>query len=150
MNQTDVLKGNLALIRDHQLGVMKNSQKDLIRDHQLILHSDFDYEVHKANIINYTEVVIHPDGTIHYAIPSHTRYLENYICERDGISREELWKRCQGLDQLDYMNWLCRQSGCVSVWTKYFDGKPNELQQETIDRLRKEGLLKDDFRTPEI
>ena len=41
------------------------------------VHSEFDLKKHKEKFINYLEVVIEPNGKIHYAVPSHQLFLEN-------------------------------------------------------------------------
>lgn len=45
------------------------------------VYSKFDLEKHKKTFINYFETIINPDGTIEYAVPSHSeivirKYLE--------------------------------------------------------------------------
>ena len=67
------------------------------------LHSDFDIQKHKENFINYLEVVIHPDGSVHYAVPSHQEYLIRYICEHRNITREELEAKCPREYYCDFM-----------------------------------------------
>lgn len=38
---------------------------------QEILQAPFDIETHKKTFIDYLEVIIRPDGTVEYAVPSH-------------------------------------------------------------------------------
>ncbi len=36
------------------------------------VYSDFDVRKHKKHFTDYLEVIIHPDGSVHYAVPSHS------------------------------------------------------------------------------
>lgn len=106
------------------------------------LHSDFDIGKHKENFINYLEVVIHPDGSVHYAVPSHQEYLIRYICKNRGITREELEAKCPREYYCDFMTWLCGLSGCICVWSHMATGvKITQEQAKTLDELRSNGLL---------
>lgn len=93
-----------------------------------ILHSPFDIETHKANFVNYLEVVILSDGTIEYAVPSHAAKLESLIGETD----EEPW--------LDYFEWLTYKSGAIAVWNNFYHGGANDAQRATLEMLAREGL----------
>ncbi len=106
------------------------------------LHSDFDIQKHKENFINYLEVVIHPDGSVHYAVPSHQEYLIRYICEHRNITREELEAKCPREYYCDFMTWLCGLSGCICVWSHLATGtQVTATQAKTLDQLRASGLL---------
>lgn len=97
---------------------------------QEILNSPFDVEVHKANFVNYLEVVILKDGTIEYAVPSHQGKLQSLVkleCPRDQ------WHR--------YLEWLLEQSEAIAVWTNGYIGSPNARQKQSILMLVREGLM---------
>lgn len=95
-----------------------------------ILHSPFDVKTHKENFIDYLEVVILEDGTIEYAVPSHTAKLEGLIGETD----EEPW--------LDYFEWLTYKSGAIAVWNDFYHGRANDAQLASLEMLKREGLYK--------
>lgn len=108
--------------------------------------SDFDINKHKNTFINYLEVIIHPDGSVHYAVPSHQEYLIKYICKQDGITREELEDSTPVEYYCDFMRWLCMQSGCISVWNKFLClDQMTDAQRATLEVLKKEDLYKGDI-----
>ena len=63
--------------------------------------------------INYCECVIHPDGKIEDARPSH----QEKLIEITGIGRDEIWKIIQPTD--DALEWLLNKTGCVAVWYNF-------------------------------
>ena len=81
------------------------------------LYSDFNLEMHKKTFINYLEVIIHADGTVKYAIPSHQEYLIKFGASQSNLSREEFQDLCPKEYWCDYLTWLCMQTGCVVVWS---------------------------------
>lgn len=106
------------------------------------IYSDFDIRKHAENFVHYLEVIIEPDGSVHYAIPSHQEYMIGYICQRDGITPHELESRCPWESYFNFMEWLCRESRCLSVWTNHVMGfEPTAAQIRTIELLREKGLL---------
>lgn len=106
------------------------------------LYSKFDIEKHKETYINYLEVIILPDGTIEYAVPSHQEKLIKIAMDKLKLTREELFELCPDGYYIP-MEWLTKITGCVSVWNEFVGGEPNEIQKEVIEQLRLEGLLKD-------
>lgn len=106
------------------------------------LHSPFDVGTHKANFVNYLEVVILPDGTVEYAVPSHQMKLERILADKLRMSVEDASSLCPYDMAFDYLGWLIRQTGCLSVWIDFCMGRPNEAQLETLKMLRREGLYK--------
>ena len=96
----------------------------------------FDLEKHRASMktFNYLEIVILPDGTVEYAVPSHQRKLEN-IC-KVMTSEQDFTKRLQDPEAFaDYMQWLCNYSGCVCVWDS-FCIKPKDITQAQLDTIK--------------
>jgi hypothetical protein len=104
------------------------------------LHSNFDLIKHKETYINYLEVIIMADGKVGYAVPSHQRKLEEVACLQKGISREELMRLCPKDMYLDYNSWLHEITGCISVWTDFYLGNPNEYQLDKLEELKNSGV----------
>lgn len=105
-----------------------------------IMNQPFDIETHKANFIDYLEVVIEPKGTVHYAVPSHQEFMIRYACKRDGISREELENRVPCEFYADLLTWLSRYTGCIAVWNRHIAGEPNLHQKAVLRKLKLAGL----------
>ena len=63
--------------------------------------------------INYCEIIIHPDGTIEEARPSHIESLIRYI----GLPREVINEMMPISDSP--ISWLVRKTECVAVWYKH-------------------------------
>ena len=63
--------------------------------------------------INYCEIIIHPDGTIEEARPSHIESLIRYI----GLPREVINEMMPISDSP--ITWLVRKSECVAVWYEH-------------------------------
>ena len=56
---------------------------------QDVLHAPFDLEIHKKTFIDYLEVIIRPDGTVEYAVPSHLYKLMS-VFENGKYSVEQI------------------------------------------------------------
>lgn len=84
------------------------------------VYSKFDIEKHTKTYPYYTEVVIHPDGEIEYAVPSHQEKLIE-ICMRNLNlkTRQELYDMCPKEYYCDVIQWLCNISNRVSVWYEF-------------------------------
>lgn len=107
-----------------------------------VLHSAFDIETHKKTFVNYLEVVITPDGTIEYAVPSHQEKLIRIATEKLSVSRRELYDMCPIEYMFDVTKWLCKITGYVSVWDNFFCGYPNKDQIAALRMLRDEGVFR--------
>lgn len=105
-----------------------------------VLQLPFDIEVHKRTFINYLEVVITEDGTVMYAVPSHQEKLISLACEKLNVTRDELNDLCPQEYYFDFMTWLCKITGCISVWNSHRMGVANEKQLEIITQLYEENL----------
>ena len=116
---------------------------------QQVLHSPFNMEIHKKTFVHYLEVVILEDGTIEYAVPSHSKKLEKMVCKKYGFE----WKydylgsielceyyRKELMFKVDWLDWLLAESGCISVWTDRYIGNPNEKQLAKLKELKDYGL----------
>ncbi|WP_294731052.1 hypothetical protein [uncultured Faecalibaculum sp.] len=114
------------------------------------VYSDFDVQKHKKHFVDYLEVIIHPDGSVHYAVPSHQEYLIRYLCRKRRITREQLAQRCPRSYYGDFMTWLCMQSGCLCVWSSLIRGVSlTHAQVKTLDKLKAEGVLHLDMTDPD-
>lgn len=108
-------------------------------EQQRVLHSPFDIETHKATFVNYLEVCIDPEGTVHYAVPSHQKWLMGrYMDEKGYDSEERAW---EDFPVADFgIGCLARLVGCVAVWSDWHVGKPNARQRLALRRLKEAGL----------
>lgn len=107
---------------------------------QKILQQAFNIETHKKTFNDYLEVIILEDGTITYAVPSHQEKLIVLACEKLNIERDELYDLCPKEYYFDFMNWLCKITGCVSLWNNHMAGRASTLQQKSIQQLIDERL----------
>lgn len=106
-------------------------------DQQAVLHGPFDPRIHKETFVNYLEVVIAPDGTVSYAVPSHQEALK-LACREAGVDPED---DCPPEYYADYMTWLMEQTGYLAVWSEGYAGEPNARQRQALLALAAEGLL---------
>ena len=104
---------------------------------QEVLHAPFDIRTHKETFINYLEIIIKPDGTPEYAVPSHMRKLADVYGKPWEDVYEEFLQERTGLDGID---WLCLKTRCISVWQYRIQGLPNDAQLTTLKRLSDAGL----------
>ena len=107
-----------------------------------VLKGKFDIELHKKTFRRYLEVIIDPEGVVHYAVPSHNERLITYIMNTPDFDRDQiegmvnlLWGDCGGTTEA-----LCEISKCISVWNNFYIGKPNDKQRETLQKLQDNGL----------
>ena len=93
-------------------------------DIEEVLHSPFDPGIH-ANVFGESlEVVITPDGVIHYAIPSYSEFVKWWAKEFLKITPKNL-----------------DEAGCIVVWANTKIGPvPNDEQKESLRLLQKNGL----------
>lgn len=107
-----------------------------------ILHQPFDIETHKQHFTHYLEVMLAPDGSIHYAVPSHQEFLIKQVMRRRHCTREELDDACPPEFYFDYLNWLIPESGgYVPVWENFvYDYPLNTQQRSALCRLKEADL----------
>lgn len=108
-------------------------------DQQAVLRAPFDIETHRQTFIKYLEVCIDPEGTVHYAVPSHQQWLIRRYMEQQGYGDErEAWDDlptwCDAIED------FARLTGCVAVWRGFYVGEPNARQRAVLRRLKIEGL----------
>lgn len=105
------------------------------------IHSEFDIQKHKETYTNYLEVIIHPNGKIEYAIPSHQYKLEMIASSERNVSIKEIRDMCPECYYCDYNIWLCSITGCILVWTNYLQYyKVTRTQSNTLRKLKIAGL----------
>lgn len=107
---------------------------------QLVLHSPFDIQVHKATFKNYLEVIILESGTVEYAVPSHQEKMIQLGMKKTGLSREEFYNRCPKEYWFDVIAWLSKETRAIAVWDFKFEGWANPAQVEKLEELRAAGL----------
>lgn len=98
------------------------------------VYSKFDIDKHSKHFINYLEVIIDSEGVIHYAVPSHQMFMENLIKKKYG--EERFYEMIKEVEALDYLNWLCKITNCISVWDNFYYGKPNDKQIKSLTKLK--------------
>lgn len=105
-----------------------------------VLHSPFDVNVHKKTFICYLEVIIRPDGTIEYAVPSHMMKLTEIYGKTSEEMFEDYYASGTVGTILDPVEWICKQTGCISVWTDGYSGHANAIQKRALLMLKNNGV----------
>ena len=113
-----------------------------VYDTDKILRGEFDADTHAEAFVNYLEVILREDGTVEYAVPSHQEKLITIAMEKLGVTRNELYDMCPREYMFDVLRWLCRITGCVSVWNDFYIGELNEAQEWSLATLKIKGLYK--------
>jgi len=108
------------------------------------LHSKFNYKKHSETYICYCEVVIMPNGTVHYAVPSHLEFLSNTYCTKYNVTRKELYDYLYNEPTLLPIDFFIEKLHAVCVWYNCYEGKPNKKQQRVLNKLQDTGCC--DFR----
>lgn len=114
----------------------------------LILHSPFDFNVHKKTFFNYLEVVILENGTIEYATPSHERKLLEVTTKKFNIDEEKLYESFEkDAMSMWYFEICSYNTKCMTITNDYakFWFKPTEAQMKTVRRLIEEGICSFDL-----
>jgi hypothetical protein len=114
-----------------------------------ILRKDFNVQIHKENFINYLEVVIHKDGKIEYAVPSHSKKMEIIVCEKYNLEFDYEYFCSKALIEMfvktgrylwEWKDWLLEESEVILVRHNGYEGQANDKQLETLRMLKEEGL----------
>ena len=118
-----------------------------IERQQEVLHSPFDIETHKQTFVSYLEVVISPEGTVEYAVPSHTDKLIEILAKQKGIKTFDEAKRyafdtamnngyCSSID------FLTGVTGHISVWFNGYvaEDPPTKAQLDKLKELFDNGV----------
>lgn len=105
------------------------------------LYSEFDAFQHLKHYPHYLEVSIDEEGKVHYAIPSHQEHLIRVACEKLNCTRLQLQHMCPVEYYFDFLTWLQKITGWVSVWTQYVHFyKLNDKQLNTLVKLKELGV----------
>lgn len=105
------------------------------------VYSEFDIRKHKETYVHYLEVVIDEFGTVHYAVPSHQEFLISNCMKTLNWARQELSNACPEEYYFDFVTWLCKMSGCVSVWENFIQfWDISDIQLSKLRELQDEGL----------
>lgn len=111
------------------------------------VYSEFDINKHAENFINYLEVVIDTNGKVHYAVPSHTAFLENLLRKKYGEEKFNEAVNSTPLALEDWAVFLCELTGYVLVWNDFYicgNHGLNFAQKTTLQELAKTKYTKID------
>ena len=95
--------------------------------------------------IAYCEAIILSDGTITYAVPSHTEALIRLYQDQSGLSRKDIEEEIMvDTEFSSVLLFLINKTNSIAVWfnMSYFNSRPTKKQIESIDRLIKSKLVK--------
>ena len=99
--------------------------------------------IRQHNYICYCEAIIHPNGEIEYAIPSHTMKMEEITLSLTGMTHEELNNAIPIYDSP--LQWMINRTGCIALW---YDGaiipentNITDKQREVIKLLYKNKII---------
>ena len=107
------------------------------------LYCDFDLERHIKKYPYYTEVIIHYNGKVEYAIQSHQEKLIRLGMEKYNCSREEFIEKSPRNMWGDYLQWLMDETKCICVWYEGYQGKNlSKLQKNKLKRFIEVGAMK--------
>lgn len=109
-------------------------------DINAVLNGQFDIATHMETFTNYLEVIILPDGTVVYAVPSNQQKLEHIIDDMYHITIDQLNADMPRMYWLSVIDYYVGLSHCVSVWTHFIIGIHNTPQAATLNRLKSAGL----------
>ena len=125
-------------------GVFGLFRQPSLEEQQRVLSEPFDPNVHEKTFMHYLEVIILPDGTVEYAVPSHVLKLTKIY----GKSQDEMFEEYyNGSEYLDPVEWLCKKTGCISVWNNGYAGNPNPQQLKTLQMLKDKKLYEGEIKT---
>lgn len=104
---------------------MKQAADDFINNHEHI---------------NYCEAIIHRDGEIEYAIPSHTEKLIKITGENRDVIYEKMPVTASPI------LWLVDYTGCIALYTDFYYApeKCTLKQRLSLKKLIDNGLVKND------
>lgn len=103
---------------------------------------------HNARFKAYCEIIIFPNGTIQYAIPSHQHALLQVYADKIGYHRVDngLWEL---ISPMDFgFEWLLKETRCVSVWwSNIAFNTITDKQFDTLVKLSESGCIRKDMIT---
>lgn len=106
------------------------NERPTIERQQEVLHSPFDIETHKNTFVSYLEVVISPEGTVEYAVPSHSDKLIEIFTKQKGFddilkAKKYIIDTTINNGMLSTIDYLTGVTGYISVWFNgYVAGDP--------------------------
>lgn len=103
---------------------------------ELTLSLPFDIKRHEKVFTNYFEAIMYSDGYIEYAVPSHQEKLIKILCDKWHKTRDELTDMVPREYYCDMVTWLCQETGCLSLWNKFYIGVPNPKQIIRLKQLK--------------
>ena len=110
-----------------------------------VLNQPFSLELHKEVFGGtYLEAILFPDGHLEHAVPSHQEKLISVLQTKYGMSRDEVKYLCPKEYYFAFLDWMLLETGCVSVWTKFYIGEPNDAQREALQKLQDAGVVQID------
>lgn len=122
---------------------MKHSQENYT-DMYDMQTSEFNLTEHLKRYVNYTEVVIFPDGHIEYAMPSHQEKLISILCSMEHKSRQQVIDETPSEYYFDWLNYLLNKTRCISVWFDFIitSKQMTDAQNDTIINLIQSGAVR--------
>ena len=136
------------IMNDEELTDLRTSFEESIE--AKTLSGPFDINTHKRVFVNYLEVIVDELGVVHYATPSHSRWLENKFADIMNVSYGEASKtirdECMTTFK-DPIEYLTEKTKCVALWDDFHVGKPTDVQIKTMLHLKDEGLYHGDIPT---
>ena len=115
-----------------------------MKDPNEVLHGPFDPDVHAETFTNYLEVVIEPDGTVVYAVPSHVMALARIRAGHD-VTLDGLFRELESIPLTESpLDYLVERTGCASLWTRcaVYPRSVTDAQRTAIIDLQRRGLYK--------
>lgn len=109
-----------------------------MRNSEDVLTRPFDVRTHRRHFTDYLEVVVAPDGTVSYAVPSHRRRLESVYFD---MFASPAILDCPTGRRHDYLGWLMERTGYICVWRDRVEGDANERQMRALKSLVVNGFL---------
>lgn len=107
--------------------------------------TNFSIEEHAKKYINYLEVIIEDDGTVHYAIPSHQRKLIQLYCDKNNLTEQELYDMIPITASPEH--WMCYHGNYIAVWYEGIICSSNitDAQLEVLSRMIDSGIMSNKF-----
>lgn len=105
------------------------------------LKMPFSCKVHAQVFIAYCEVVILPSGKIEYAIPSHTKKLEEIFKKQEKLSDDDFI--CLYYNNFDAYDIMLKKTKICQVWYNNirYDGELTKAQVNKLLELIKYGCV---------
>lgn len=115
-----------------------------VKNNTELLYKPFNLQNHKDNFSYYCEVVIHPNGKIEYAVPSHERKLLKVYAKQNHLTEDQAFDKAVEWGA-DYIDRLMHETGCVFIWygSLYNGTNLTKKQVKAINNLIKTGCISD-------